>query len=147
MFRAAPLPPFPPTPKTPILTMTTGAVDEERGLVVRRIAGSRDHTLSGWLLECGDALVPFDVREHYRNGDNGVIVEYTIAGIGFSTIVRDRTGVNGYTFATADQRREWTRYAAEGLLVAKGAFHAPSSIPKTVRAIADGKTYESPDLA
>lgn len=146
MFRIAPLPPLPPTPKTPVLTMTTGAVDADRGLVVRRIAGSRDHTLSGWLLESVDALVPFDVREHFRDGDHGLLAEYTITSLGFSRIVDSEVGVRIYTFATVEHQRAWMALAAEGVLTAKVAHHATSKVPKQVRVIADGSTYESTEL-
>jgi hypothetical protein len=100
-----------------------GAIDEERGLIVRHIGRYRETECTAWLLQHGDALVPFDVGERFTSEGGRPTLVLTLQTFGSSSKVAQRTGIGAYTFEGAEQKSEWELLAAEGVLVTE-AFRA-----------------------
>ena len=117
VYQIQQLPPLPssviPLPGEP----PVGAVDLERGLIARHIGRYGEADRTAWLLQCGDALVPFDVSERFTSEDGRATIVLKLESFGFSTEVAQRAGVVRYLFSSQDQEQDWATVAVEGVLI------------------------------
>lgn len=149
MYRIEPLPlltGLPPTLHPYIQRPRLGAVDADRGLIVRHISNYRDFRKSGWLFQHHDAMVPFDVSHKNLPEDGVTVKEQTLVTFGTSDQVAAATRIFRYSFSDAEQERDWATLAAEGVLVSAAYSLRHRRVKPRVRILALDRTWTIEDF-
>jgi hypothetical protein len=121
-----------------------GAIDEERGLIVRHIGRYRETECTAWLLQRGDALVPFDVGERFTSEGGRSTVVLNLESFGFSTVVAQRVGILRYAFSSQEQEEEWATFAVEGVVVDWRHQFTPEQLSLRMEAL--GRSWTNQDF-